>query len=73
MAFGHMEPQCPAPSGFKYILVAIDKFTKWIEYKACTGTSSKVAAQFLEQIIHRFGAPNCIITDLGSHFAASDF
>lgn len=63
-----------APGGFKYIrLVSIDKFTKWIEYKTCVDTSLKVATQFLEQIIYRFGVPNRIITDLGSQFTTSDF
>ena len=28
-----MGPLAKAPGGFTYVLVAIDKFTKWIEYK----------------------------------------
>ena len=35
-------------------------------------TSEKVV-EFLDQIIHRFGIPNCIITDLGTQFTGSSF
>jgi hypothetical protein len=33
----------------------------------------KKAAKLLNDIIHRFGLPNNIITDLGSTFTGSDF
>jgi hypothetical protein len=33
----------------------------------------KEAAKFIEDITHRFGVPNRIITDLGSAFRGSDF
>ena len=48
------------------MLVAIVKFTKWIEYKICTGTRAEKAVDFISKIMHRFGVPNKIITDLGS-------
>jgi hypothetical protein len=31
-----------APNGDKHILVAVDKFTKWIEVRAITTVTSKV-------------------------------
>jgi hypothetical protein len=62
-----------APSGYKHILVAVDKFTKWIEVRAVTTVRSKEAAKFLEDITHRFRVPNRIITDLGKAFTGSDF
>ena len=31
------------------------------------------ATELLDDIIHRFGLPNCIITDLGSTFTGNDF
>jgi hypothetical protein len=43
----------------------IDKFSKWIEYMPLTKASSVKAVEFLDQIIHHFGLPNSIITDLG--------
>jgi transposase InsO family protein len=51
----------------------IDKFSKWIEYKPLAKATTKKAAELLDNIIHRFGLPNCIITDLGSTFTGNDF
>ena len=61
------------PSGFKYVYVAIDKFSKWIEYNPLVTSTTKKAAEFFDDIIHRFGLPNSIIIDLGSTFTVSDF
>ena len=33
-----------------HILVAIDKFTKWIEVKPVTATTAAKAAEFIEEI-----------------------
>jgi hypothetical protein len=62
-----------APGGYKHILVAVDKFTKWIEVRAVTTVTSKEVAKFIEDITHRFGVPNRIITDLRKAFTGSDF
>jgi transposase InsO family protein len=62
-----------APGGYKHILVAMDKFTNWIEVRAVTTVTLKEAAKFIEYITHRFGVPNRIITDLGKAFTGSDF
>jgi hypothetical protein len=51
----------------------IDKFFKWIEYMPLTKVSSEKAVEFLDQIIHHFGLPNSIITDLGTQFTGSAF
>jgi hypothetical protein len=52
-----------APGGYKHILVAVDKFTKWIEVHAVATVTSNEAAKFIEDITHRFGVPNRIVTD----------
>jgi transposase InsO family protein len=62
-----------APGGYKHILVAVDKFTKWIEVRAVATVMSKEAAKFIEDITHRFGVPNRIINDQGKAFTGSDF
>ena len=62
-----------ALGGFKYVYVAIDKFSKWIKYKPLIMSIAKKAAELFEDIIHRFGLPNSIITDLGSTFTGNDF
>jgi len=62
-----------ASGGFTHILVAVDKFTKWIEVKQITKISSDHAVEFISEILHRFGFPNTIITDLGSNFTSQSF
>jgi hypothetical protein len=49
-------------------LVAIDKFTKWIEVKPVTCPKVDRVLDFLDELVHRYGLPHRIITDLGSNF-----
>jgi hypothetical protein len=58
---------------YTHILVAIDKFTKRIEYKPIASLTSAKALEFIQKIMFRFGIPNSIITDLGSNFSSSEF
>jgi hypothetical protein len=53
--------------------VAVDRFTKWIEVRTVATVTLKEAAKFIEDITHRFGVPNRIVTDLGKSFTGSDF
>jgi hypothetical protein len=62
-----------APSGYKHILVAVDKFTKSIEVRTVAKVTSEEATKFIRDITHRFGVPNRIITDLGATFTGSVF
>jgi hypothetical protein len=57
-----------APGSYRHILVAVDKFTKWIEVRPIVKVTSEEAAKFIGDITHRFGVPNRIITDLGTTF-----
>jgi hypothetical protein len=68
-----IRPFKPAPRGFRWVYVIIDKFSKWIEYKPLVSGTTKKAAKLLDEIIHCFGLPNSIITDLGSAFTGNDF
>ena len=68
-----MGPLKTAIGGYNYIFVAIDKFIKWIEVKPVTATTAAKAAEFVEEISHRFGVPNRIITDLGTSFTGLEF
>ena len=47
---------------FTHLLVAVNKFTKWIEAKPITNIRSKEAVKFFLDIIYWFDVPNCIIT-----------
>jgi transposase InsO family protein len=66
-------PFTTAPGGFTHVLVAIDKFTNWIEYKPIAKLTPDRVVDFISDILHRFGFPNTIITDLGSNFMANQF
>jgi hypothetical protein len=59
-------PLQKAPGGFTHLLVAIDKFSKWIEVRPLNSIRSEQAVAFFTYIIHRFGVPNSIITDNGT-------
>jgi transposase InsO family protein len=66
-------PFTMASGGFTHILVSIDKFTKWIEYKSIAKLTPDRVVDLISDILHRFGLPNTIITDLGSNFTANRF
>ena len=65
-------PLKTAVGGYSHIFVSIDKFTKWIKVKPVTATTAAKAAEFIEEISHRFRVPNRIITDLGTSFTGSE-
>ena len=53
----------------KYLLVAVDQLTKWVETRPVRAPTAANACHFLfEQIILRHGALAKILTDRGSHF-----
>jgi hypothetical protein len=54
--------------GFNIVLVAIDKFTNWVEVKPVTCLKADRVVDFLDEIVHRHGLPHRIITELGSNF-----
>ena len=64
----HGRPLKKGPSGFTHLLVAVDKFTKWIEAKPIIDIRSEESVKFFLDIIYRFGVPNCIITDHRTNF-----
>jgi ribonuclease HI len=66
-------PLQKAPGGFTHIMVAIDKFSKWIEVRPLTSIRSEQAVTFFTNIIHHFGIPNSIITDNGTRFTRKKF
>ena len=55
--------------GHVYIIVSVDYFTKWAEAMPTYSADSKTVAQFLfNHVISRFGVPQAIVTNHGSHF-----
>jgi transposase InsO family protein len=62
-----------APRGYTHLLVAVEKFSKWIEARPITNLKAEQAVSFFTDIIHRFGVPNSIITDNCSQFTCRKF
>jgi transposase InsO family protein len=56
-----------------YLLVAVDKFSKWIEAVPVTNQEATTAVKFFESIIYQYGVPNNIITDNGTNFTSGEF
>jgi hypothetical protein len=55
--------------GHGYIIVAVDYFTKWVEAMPTYNNTGKTATLFIfNHIITRFGVPQAIVTDHGTHF-----
>jgi hypothetical protein len=62
-----------APGGYRYLYVAIDKFTKWAEVEPVRAIPARSAVKFIKGLVCRFGVPNRIITDNGSQFTSGLF
>jgi hypothetical protein len=53
-----------ASNGHRFILVAIDYFTKWVEAATFASVTKKVVARFVRNnILSRYGTPEILITD----------
>nr|GEW72045.1 reverse transcriptase domain-containing protein [Tanacetum cinerariifolium] len=59
--------------GNKYILVAVDYLSKWVEAKALPTNDARVVCKFLKNLFARFGTPRAIISDRGKHFCIDQF
>ncbi|GJV08798.1 ribonuclease H-like domain-containing protein [Tanacetum coccineum] len=53
----------PSSQGNKYILVAVDYLSKWVEAKALPTNDARFVVKFLKSLFARFGTPRAIISD----------
>nr|GEV05592.1 reverse transcriptase domain-containing protein [Tanacetum cinerariifolium] len=63
----------PNSKGNKYILVAIDYLSKWVEAKALPTNDARVVVKFLKSLFSHFETPKAIISDHGTHFCNDQF
>ncbi|GKF09349.1 reverse transcriptase domain-containing protein [Tanacetum coccineum] len=63
----------PSSRGNKYILVAVDYLSKWVEAKALPTNDARVVVKFLKSLFARFRTPRAIISDRGTHFCNDQF
>lgn len=58
----------------KYVVVAVEYFTKWIDAKALSNITVKTITKFFwQQIICRFGVPREVIVDNDKQFDCKEF
>jgi transposase InsO family protein len=55
------------------MLVAVDKFTKWVEAAPVTTQDSTEVINFIKSKVFRFGVPYSIIMDNGTNFTSKEF
>jgi hypothetical protein len=59
----------PKSRNCKYILVAVDYVSKWVEALPCHPANAKNSKKIFEETIFpRFGVPRMVISDGGTHF-----
>nr|GEU81210.1 reverse transcriptase domain-containing protein [Tanacetum cinerariifolium] len=63
----------PSSRGNKYILVAVDYLSKWVEAKGIPTNDARVVCKFLKSLFGRFGTPCAIISDRGTYFCNDQF
>ncbi|GJY14613.1 reverse transcriptase domain-containing protein [Tanacetum coccineum] len=63
----------PSSRGNKYILVAVDYLSKWVEAKALPTNDTRVVVKFLKSLFTQFDAPRAIISDRGTYFCNDKF
>jgi hypothetical protein len=69
---GQINP--PSSKGRKFVLLATDYFTKWVEAIPLKRVTSENMIEFVkEHIIYKFGIPQTITTDQGTQFTSSEF
>jgi transposase InsO family protein len=67
-------PLPTAQGNFKFAVVAVEYFTKWIEARPlATITLATIRKFFWQQIICRFGVPKELTVDNGKQFDCQDF
>nr|GFB03299.1 reverse transcriptase domain-containing protein [Tanacetum cinerariifolium] len=63
----------PSSKGNKYILVAVDYLSKWVEAKPLPTNDARVVVKFLKSLFSQFGCLKAIISDRGTHFCNDQF
>jgi transposase InsO family protein len=67
---GHPRSIPSSARGYRYLYVAIEKFTKWTEVEPVRTILARSVVKFIQGLVCRFDVPNRIITDNSSQFTS---
>ena len=60
--------------GVKYVIVAVDYFTKWTEAEPLASITVKKSLDFvIKNIVCKYGLPRKIVLDNGTQFESNEF
>nr|GEW09787.1 reverse transcriptase domain-containing protein [Tanacetum cinerariifolium] len=63
----------PSSRGNKYILIAADYLSKWMEAKALPTNDTRVVCKFMKNLFAKSETPRAIISDRETHFCNDQF
>jgi len=69
----HFGPLQQTKLNYKYILVIIDAFTRFVWLYATKTTSSRETIKNLQLIFNTFGTPSEVVTNRGTAFTSNEF
>jgi hypothetical protein len=55
-----------APGSFRFLLINIDTFTKWMDATSVVNITQETTVKFLKSIIYRFGVSKRVLMDNGT-------
>jgi hypothetical protein len=62
-----------ALGGFRFLFVAIDTLTKWMEAMPVVNIMQEAVVKFLQSIIYMFNIPRRVLTDNGTQVKGVKF
>jgi hypothetical protein len=62
-----------APRGFRFLFIAIDIFTKWMEAMPIVNITQEAVIKFLQSIVFRFSILRWVLMDNGTQFKGANF
>jgi transposase InsO family protein len=62
-----------ALGGFRFLFVAINTFTKWMEAMLVVNITQDAVVKFLQSINYKFGVPKWVLTNNGSQLKGAKF
>ncbi|XP_057739801.1 uncharacterized protein LOC130956862 [Arachis stenosperma] len=67
-------PFPPGPGQVKYLIVAIDYYTKWVEAEPLASITAANCQKFMwKQVVTRFGIPEVVVSDNKTQFTDKKF